>query len=113
MEATVETSVAIVIRVASPGHAAFLLRKGEQGLSVFDPRTVDPPLTDEEILEAFRQGSIVVYRTHAEILKLRLRIVACEGDISLPERLRLSHNEIRSGDGMSRDEFKNALKELE
>lgn len=108
-----EPSVAFLMRVASPDRLAFQLRKGEQGLSVFDPDGSEPPLTEEEILDAFCLGSVVVYRTHTQIKGLGLEIVICEGAEMLPERLRVAHREIRPRAGMNRSSFKTAIKELE
>jgi hypothetical protein len=105
--------VAVVIRIGSPGAAAFQLRKGEEGLSVFDPIAVEPHLSDEEILDAFRPGSILVYRTVEQIASIGLTIVATDGFESLPERLRIAHREVRPAPSMSRSQFKDALKELE
>jgi hypothetical protein len=105
--------VAVVIRVGSPGLSVFQLRKGEEGLSVFDPVGVDPPLTDDEILDSFRPGSLLVYRTIAQITSLGLAIVPTEGAETLPERLKAAHREIRPTSQMSRPQFKAALKELE
>lgn len=113
MNETPESMVAVVIRVSSPGHLAFQLRKGEVGLSVFDPEATEPPLNEDEILDAFRPGSLVVFRSKDQIARLGLDVVSCEGAESLPERLRESHCEIRPGTGMSRGDFKNALKALE
>jgi len=56
--------MAIVARVASPHQPAFQLRKGELG---------------KEILESFRPGSIVLYRTMAEIVALGLDVATTEG----------------------------------
>lgn len=108
-----EPVVAVVIRVGSPGLAAFQLRKGEEGLSVFDPVGVDPPLSEEEILDAFRPGSLLVYRTIAQIASLGLIVVSSEGAETLPDRLRTAHREIRPSTQMSRSQFKTAIKELE
>jgi hypothetical protein len=104
---------AIVIRVGSPGAAPFQLRKGEEGLSVFDPRSVDPPLTETEILECFRDGSLLIDCPIKTILGLGLRIESMEGANVLSERVRIAHREIRPGDGMTRTQFKAALKGLE
>jgi hypothetical protein len=57
----------MVVRVTEPGRPAFLLRKGEEGLSVFDLNAVDPSLTEAEILENFRPGSVLVTRLQDEI----------------------------------------------
>ncbi|MFO0928784.1 MAG: hypothetical protein U0736_17485 [Gemmataceae bacterium] len=105
--------VAVVIRVCTPGVPAFQLRKGEEGLSVFDPEAVEPLLTEQEILDAFRPGSTVVYRSAEQIASLGLTLLATEAAESLPERLRTSHREIRPGSSMSRAAFKTALRELE
>jgi hypothetical protein len=108
-----ERVVAIVARVATPGHPAFQLRKGEEGLSVFDPHAVDPPLAEAEILEPFRPGSVVLYRTVAQITEVGLTLAVTEGAEVLPERLRAAHREIVPGPGMARPAFKAALKLLE
>jgi hypothetical protein len=74
---------------------------------------VDPPLTEEEILDAFRPGSIVVYRTVEQIALLELEVVPTEGADTLPDRVRIAHREIRAKSGVTRAAFKVALKELE
>ena len=103
----------MVVRVAEPGRPAFQLRKGEEGLSLFEPDLVDPPLSESEILEAFRPDSVVVVRSSAEVEAKGLQIVSIAGADSLPPRMREYHVEIRPGAGMTRTEFKQALKELE
>ena len=108
-----EPPVVIVIRVGNPGGSAFQLRKGEEGLSVFDQSGTDPELTDDEVLAAFRPGSVVIHRTADQVTALGLVLVPSEGADSLPERLRAAHREIRPGPGMSRAQFKTTLKELE
>ena len=50
----------MLVRISEPGKPAFQLRKGEHGLSVFDRDGIDPPLADEELLEVFREGSVLV-----------------------------------------------------
>lgn len=50
----------VYLRVATPGKPAFQLKPGEEGISVFDPLLVEPSLTQEEVLSAFRQGSIAL-----------------------------------------------------
>jgi hypothetical protein len=72
-----------------------------------------PSLTEEEILDAFRPGSIVVYRTVSQILALGLTLAMTEGADTLPERIRIAHREIRPSPGVVRTAFKAALKELE
>ena len=104
---------AIVVRVGTLGQPAFQLRKGETGLSVFDPHAADPPLTDEEILEPFRSGSVVVYRTLQEVAEMGLQVIETPGAEALPDRLRLAHREIAAATSMTRPEFKTALKRLE
>jgi hypothetical protein len=103
----------VVIRVADPGKPAFQLRKGEEGLSVYDPQAVTPPLTEAEILASFRAGSQVIVRSVAEIEQKGLEIVPIPGVEPLPGRLRQAHAEIRPGPGMTRIQFKQVLKELE
>jgi hypothetical protein len=103
----------MVVRVVAPGRPAFQLRKGEEGLSVFDPGAVDPPLTDSEILSGFRPGSQAVVRSVQEIEGKGLLVIPVPGAAPLPPRLRDAHAEIRPGPGMTRDRFKQALKELE
>jgi hypothetical protein len=103
----------MVVRVAETGHPAFQLRKGEEGLSVFDVEAVNPPLTEIEILDGFRPGSQAVARSVAEIESKGLRVVPIPGASTLPQRLRDAHAEIRPAPGMERGRFKQALKELE
>jgi hypothetical protein len=103
----------MLIRVSEPGRPAFQLRRGEEGLSVFILDAVDPPLNELEVLGAFRPGSMAVVRTLAEIESKGLDIVSIPGTEPLPARLRQAHGEIRPGPGMSRPQFKAALKELE
>lgn len=105
--------MASVVRVVVAGRAAFQLRSGEAGISVFDPDAVVPPLTEQEILDEFRSGSHTLTRTVAEIEAKSLRIDVILGAETLPERLRRAHREIHPGAGMNRKQFKNALKELE
>ena len=113
MDDTPTQVVAVVARVGTPDQPAFQLRKGERGLSVFDPSAVDPPLTEAEILEPFRPGSIVLYRRMEQIVAAGLTLVATDGADVLTHRLRVAHREIGPTAGMSRAEFKAALKLLE
>jgi hypothetical protein len=103
----------MLVRVAEPNKLAFQLRKGEEGLSLFDTDAVDPSLTEGEILEAFREGSVAIYCSRATVEHAQLQLVAALGSESLPERLRLAHFEVRPGPNMTRPQFKTALKELE
>jgi hypothetical protein len=103
----------MVVRVATPGQPAFQLRKEEEGLSVFDSESVDPPLTEVEILSCFRPGSRAVIRSVTEIKEKGLTVIPVAGAAPLHPRLRDAHAEIRPGQGMTRDQFKQALKELE
>src|SRR5215475_8115440 len=98
----------MVVRVAEPGRPAFQLRKGEEGLSLFDPDLVEPPLSESEILDAFRSGSILVMRSAAEVEAKGLVITPILGAQALPPRLREAHVEIRPGTAMTRAEFKQA-----
>lgn len=103
----------MILRVAEAGRLAFQLRRGEEGISVFDTEAVDPPLDDAEVLSGFRPGSILVRKSPADIRAKGLILVPLPGAESLPPRLRAAHREIRPGPGMSRPQFKQALKDLE
>jgi hypothetical protein len=103
----------MIFRVSEPGRSAFRLRGGEEGVSVFDPDRVNPPLTEPEILDAFRPGSILVSRSIPEIELKGLTVVPIAGAEPLSRRLRDAHAEIRPGSNMDRTQFKRALKELE
>ena len=103
----------MILRVAEIGRPAFQLRRGEEGISVFDSEAVDPPLTDAELLNCFRPGSILVSKSLAEIQAKGLIVVALPGAATLPPRLQAAHAEIRPGTGMNRPLFKQALKDLE
>jgi hypothetical protein len=105
--------VFVVLRVASPGLPAFQLRKGEEGISVFVPNAVEPPLTHDEVLDAFRPGSYILERTSEEIEKLGLLLIEMLGHESLPDRLRTAHHEIMPSSDMDRRTFKAALSNLE
>ena len=99
--------------MAEPGRTAFQLRKGEEGLSVFDLDALTPPLTEAEILDSFRHGSICVTRSRTEIEEKGLVVRSIPGVGTLPPHLREAHAEIRPGPGLTRPQFKQALKELE
>ncbi len=101
------------IRVAEAGKPAFQLRKGEEGISVFDTEAADPPLSEAEVLEGFRAGSQLIFRSREEIEARGLVLVAVPGGTSLPLRLRDAHAEIRRGPSMPRGQFKKMLEELE
>jgi hypothetical protein len=101
------------VRVAMSGLPAFQLKKGEEGISIFDRDAVSPALHDVEILDQFRPGSHLVFRSRDEIETKGLRVVPVPGAEPLTQRLQLSHAEIRPGTEMTRLQFKQALKELE
>ncbi len=101
------------LRVATPGKPAFQLKPCEEGISVFDPLLVEPPLTQEEVLSAFREGSIALTVGRGVIMQCGLEVVEVTGHESLPERLRLAHCELRPWANMDRKAFKQALKLLE
>jgi hypothetical protein len=101
------------IRVTEAGRPSFQLRKGEEGLSVFDNEAVNPHLAEAEILDAFRPESLLVFRSREEIESKGLIVVPVVGAGSLPERLRDAHAEIRPGPILTRSQFKKALQELE
>jgi hypothetical protein len=112
-EVAMSDRFAVVVRLATAGQPAFQLRKGELGISVFDPNGVEPPLTEDEILSPFREGSVVVYRTLEQIVAAGLVVLETPGADVLPERLRAAHREIAPPPTVTRNEFKSALKRLE
>jgi hypothetical protein len=103
----------MLIRVTVPGTPAFQLRKGEEGVSVFDTEAVKPELTTAEILENFRPGSTAIDLDRQEIKNRGMQVVPIPGAPFLPERLQEAHAEIRPVEGLTRGEFKQRLKELE
>lgn len=103
----------MLIRVAEPGKPAFQLRPGEEGVSIFDESKLDPALTGAEVLGAFRAGGIAIFRSKEEIELKGMRVVYLAGAETLPLRLQEAHAEIQAGPGMTRKQFKQALKELE
>ena len=103
----------MLIRVTEAGRPGFQLRKGEEGLSIFDIQAVDPALTETEVMEAFRPESHPVLRSREEIEEKGRIIVPISGSSSLPPRLRDAHAEIRRGPSLTRSQFKKALQELE
>src|SRR5437867_2821398 len=113
MSAPAQSTTVVVFRVVTPGQPAFRLRKREEGISVFDPSAVDPPLAETEILDCFRPGCEIVECSVAAIEQHGMQLVAVEGANVLPGRLRQAHREIRPGPQMSRAQFKTALQELE
>lgn len=103
----------MLIRVTEPGTPGFQLRKGEEGISVFDTEAVVPELTTSEILANFRPGSTAIALDHREVENRGMQIVPILGASFLPERLQEAHAEIRPVEGLTRGEFKQRLKELE
>jgi len=102
----------MLLRVTEPGRPAFQLRKGEEGISVFVLEAADPPLSEVEILAAFRPGSHGILLDQSEVESRGLAVVSVPGANSLPERLRDAHAELRPGALMARAQFKQALMEL-
>lgn len=102
-----------VFRVYTPGQSAFQLRLGEEGLSVFNPNLVSPPLTRAEVLGGFRPGSQVLTVPVGRISAQGLILVRMPGAGNLAVRLQQSHMEIRRGSSMTRNQFKKALRGLE
>jgi hypothetical protein len=96
-------------RVFEEGKPKFQLRKGEEGLSVFDA----DELLEHEILPNFRPGSRLATQQCAFIEGFGLKVEKADGDPSLPQKLREHHWEIRPGERMTRHQFKTALKKLE
>jgi hypothetical protein len=103
----------MLVRVIDPGRPAFQLRKGEEGISVFDTEAVEPALSESEILESFRPGSQAASISRTEIEQKGFLVVPIPGAHSLPARLREAHVEIQKGSRMTRGQFKQILKELE
>lgn len=103
----------MLIRVAQPGRPAFQLRPGEQGISVFDENGVEPPLTETEVLEAFRGGSEAVRVSPETVAAMGLIVAEIPGLPPLSDRLSSAHREIRPPAGMPRGEFKQQLRKLE
>jgi hypothetical protein len=103
----------MLVRVIEPGRPAFQLRKGEEGISVFDTEAVEPALSESEILESFRSGSQAVSLSRTEIDQKGLLVVPIPGANSLAVRLREAHMEIQKGPNRTRGQFKQILKELE
>ena len=103
----------MLIRVADPSRPAFQLRPGEEGISVFDTNALQPPLTEAEVLEAFRPGSKAIALSVEDVENKDMKVVPIPGASTLPQRLRDSHAEIQPTEALSRKEFKNRLKELE
>ena len=98
-----------VHRVFEEGKPKFQLRKGEEGLSVFDADM----LLDDEILANFRPGSRLTTQPLRFIESFGLKIKKTRGDGNLPQSLQENHWEIRPGDAMTRNQFKDALNSLE
>ena len=113
MSEPVQATSTNLFRVGMPGGYAFQLRPGEEGLSVFAEDGVDPLLTETEVLASFRTDSIIRTRSQHETMVAGLEVVAVEGTDNLPDRLRQSHRELRPGQGMTRAQFKQALRRLE
>jgi hypothetical protein len=96
-------------RVYNAGKPRFQLRQGEEGLSVFDATNVTPA----QILSSFRLGSLVTTVGTSMIESFGLRVVRTPGDPTLPRLLQDNHMEIRPVAGMTRKQFKAALRSLE
>ncbi|MFO0808011.1 MAG: hypothetical protein U0746_05270 [Gemmataceae bacterium] len=82
-------------------------------MSVFDAAAVDPRLSADEILIAFRPGSALVVRSKEALAAAKLTVELVPGAEALPLRLQLAHAEIRPGPGLTRRQFKDALRSLE
>lgn len=98
-----------VHRVYNAGKPRFQLRQGEEAISVFDAEK----LTPADILPSFRPGSLIATHEISTIESFGLIVVHTPGDPKLPQLLRDNHWEIRPGDGMTRNQFKAALRALE
>jgi hypothetical protein len=69
----------MLIRVTEPGASSFQLRKGEEGISVFDTEAVRPELTVSEVLTSFRPGSIAIELDHEQIENKGMDVVPIPG----------------------------------
>jgi hypothetical protein len=98
-----------VYRVVELGKPRFQLRQGEEGLSVFDAGKVQP----EDVLPAFRPGSLVITLEVEWLESFGLQVVRTPGELRLPKLLQENHMVISPGTGMTRKQFKQALKVLE
>jgi hypothetical protein len=98
-----------VYRVYNAGKPRFQLRQGEEALSVFDAEK----LTPADILPSFRPGSLIATQEISTIESFGLIVVHTPGDPKLPQLLQDNHKDIRPGDGMTRNQFKAALRALE
>ena len=91
------------------GKPRFQLRQGEESLSTFDADKVTPV----DILPSFRPGSLITTQEISKIESFGLSVVQTPGDPMLPQLLRDNHMEIRPAAGMTRNQFKAALRALE
>jgi hypothetical protein len=98
-----------VHRLTEPGKPQFQLKKGEEGLSVFDARKVAP----KDVLPYFREGSQVTTKTAREIESVGLTLKSTPGHPDLPKHLQKAHMEIQKPADMTRGQFKQAIKKLE
>ena len=98
-----------VYRVYHAGKPQFQLRQGEEAISVFDAEK----LTPADILPSFRPGSLVATQEISTIESFGLIVVHTPGDPKLPQLLQDNHLDICPGDGMTRNQFKAALRALE
>jgi hypothetical protein len=93
----------------TPGKPRFQLRQGEEAISVFDAEKVSPA----DILPSFRPDSLVATYEISIIESFGLTAVHTPGEPTLPQLLQDNHLEIQPGDGMTRKQFKAALRALE
>jgi len=98
-----------VHRVYTPGKPRFQLRQGEEAISAFDAEKTIPA----DILPSFRPGSLIATQKISAMEALGLAVVHAPSDPMLPQILQENHMEIRPGEGMTRKQFKAALRALE
>jgi len=96
-------------RVYNAGKPRFQLRQGEEALSAFNGEIVGPA----EILPSPRSGSLIVTVEIAMFESFGLTVKPTPGDPSLPQPLQDNHLEIGPSEGMTRKQFKAALRALE
>ena len=71
------------------------------------------PARNPNLVLSFRPGSAAVIRSRTDIDAVGLDVVPVPGNEGLLQRLRDAHAEIRPGPGLSRPQFKQALRSLE
>ena len=98
-----------VHRIYQPGKPRFQLRQGEEAISVFDAESVAPA----DVFPSFRPGNLIITVEIAMIESFGLMVAKTPGDPTLPDILQENHLDIQPREGMTRKQFKAALRALE